>query len=152
MAQQQVAQLPGPGLVLLLRQKGQVAHHTRPTPAVPTGPVVVLAGPAVMGGASAEARPDPNRFGRRFSPPGMPRHMGQPARAVDVQPVQPAMHAHTRLIGMPMVPGRHQVGNTGDRGRQRLGGLLPPAGESPRAASGAEQVRERLPVRSSGTS
>ena len=46
------------------------------------------------------ARPDADRFQRFPSPLAMPGQMREPARAVDMHPVELASQTHARLIGM----------------------------------------------------
>jgi site-specific DNA recombinase len=142
--QQQVAQVSSPALVVLLRQEGQLAHQMRRAPTVPARPVGVVAGPAVMRGPPLEARPDANRLGGRVPALGMPGQMGEPARAVDVQPVQLALDAHAGLIGVLVRPCRDEIGDVGHGGRQGDGRLSHPRDDAAIADGAGEQVGQRL--------
>ena len=91
-----------------------------------------------------KARPNANRLQRLLPPLAMPGQMGQPARAVDMQPMQLSLQADARLIGMLDPTGRHQIGDALHRRGQPFSSFLHPARDRAIRQRTSHQVRQRF--------
>src|SRR5690242_19426696 len=139
-AEEQIFHLPGPRLVLLFFDIGQITQQMRPAHTVCTG-IAVITRPAIMHGTASKARPDANRVQRLASTLGMPGQVRQPLCAVDMHPTSSAFHTYARFIAMLEWTGDQQISDTSHRRSQRAGCSLYPRGKCSLGERTAVEIR-----------
>lgn len=123
--EQEVMPLLGPVLLWLPGDSQTITQQMRLTDAVRTV-VPIVAGKAVMHPTAHEGGPDADLVHGLLPSRGMPGQMRQPARTVDMQPMQDAIDANAGLITMLQATGGDQLTNALDHWSQALGGQFTP--------------------------
>src|SRR5260221_11178330 len=109
--------------------------------------IAVNAGPAITHRPFTKARSDVNGFQCLIAALGVPGQEGEKTRTVDMQPVQLACQAHSRLIGMLYLTHAHPLGDLLHSAFQSLCRFGHPAYHCSLRDVAATQIAERMCAR-----